>query len=262
MITDIELLTQDIDEIRQLLLQKGVEKGTKKLLEEINKEFIGSLTSISANLEETIRVLKGIAQEGRIDKKEILEAIKSIKLEPKIDVGVPTFNIPPIVMPEFPKITVPQPEVTVNPPDIHIPEVKMPKEMKVTGFASFVQAITAILKEKVTSIFSEVNRNNPLPVILTDDEGRYLKPVTTQVISPYPRAVKMDLAWGEVPAGTIDGSNTSFELANTPYEDTSVMIYVNGALQKKDDDYAISGKTITFTMAPPATSNIIAFYRY
>lgn len=171
------MIEKEIDELRQILLQKGAEKGTRILLEQINKEFIGSLTSLNVNLKETIGILKGIAQESKIDKKEILEAVSNIKLEPNISVTSPKIEIPKIEIPqiEIPKFTIPTPQVTVNPPDIHIPEIKIPNEIKVTGFISFVQALFAILKGQLNVVLGNINQQNPLPVILTDENGVFYK---------------------------------------------------------------------------------------
>lgn len=55
----------------------------------------------------------------------------------------------------------------------------------------------------------------------------------------------------EVPAGVIDGVNKIFTLANTPNSGTE-QVFLNGVLQEAgvNGDYIISGKTITFGVAP------------
>lgn len=55
----------------------------------------------------------------------------------------------------------------------------------------------------------------------------------------------------ETPSGTIDGSNTTFTLANTPVSGT-VIVFLNGLRQKSGagNDYTISGSTITYLSAP------------
>lgn len=50
----------------------------------------------------------------------------------------------------------------------------------------------------------------------------------------------------EVPAGTIDGTNAVFTLANTPSPAASLQLFRNGVLQKAGTDYALSGAVITF----------------
>ena len=55
----------------------------------------------------------------------------------------------------------------------------------------------------------------------------------------------------ETPSGTINGTNTSFTLANTPVAG-SEELYRNGQLLTLTEDYTISGSTITLVTAPVA----------
>jgi len=67
----------------------------------------------------------------------------------------------------------------------------------------------------------------------------------------------------ETPSGTINGSNTSFTLANTPITG-SVHLYKNGQLLSPTTDYTISGSTITMVIAPTSTPHLdklLAYYR-
>jgi hypothetical protein len=71
----------------------------------------------------------------------------------------------------------------------------------------------------------------------------------------------------EVPSGTVDGSNATFTLTNTPSTvsngagaASSEQVYVNGVLQNVggSNDYTISGATITFnTNAKPQSGDVI-----
>jgi hypothetical protein len=63
----------------------------------------------------------------------------------------------------------------------------------------------------------------------------------------------------EIPAGSINGSNTAFTLASAPATG-SARVYLNGVRQKVTDDYTISGSTITFVTAPPSGSNLLVDY--
>jgi len=65
----------------------------------------------------------------------------------------------------------------------------------------------------------------------------------------------------ETPSGSINGSNTSFTLANTPTSGT-VKLYLNGVRQKSGagNDYTISTNTITMTTAPVSGDVLIADY--
>ena len=68
---------------------------------------------------------------------------------------------------------------------------------------------------------------------------------------------------GEVPAGTVDGTNVAFTLTNAPDPASSLTIFRNGMLQKITQDYTISGTAVTFASAaaPQAGDTLLASYR-
>jgi hypothetical protein len=66
---------------------------------------------------------------------------------------------------------------------------------------------------------------------------------------------------GEIPTGTIDGTNTNFNLANTPIEDTQ-QVFIGGVRQDGVSQYSMSGQTIIFVTAPPLGSVLLANYNY
>jgi len=67
-------------------------------------------------------------------------------------------------------------------------------------------------------------------------------------------------AYNETPAGSIDGSNKAFTLANTPATD-SLQVFLNGAFQTGGgEDYTLAGLTITFVNAPLTGSVLKVFY--
>ena len=65
----------------------------------------------------------------------------------------------------------------------------------------------------------------------------------------------------ETPSGSVNGTNTDFELAYTPVTG-SEQVFLNGILQEPGatDDYTISGTTITFTGAPSTGDRIRVTY--
>lgn len=68
--------------------------------------------------------------------------------------------------------------------------------------------------------------------------------------------------YNETPSGTINGTNVTFNLANTPTSGT-VELYKNGVLLAITIDYTISGSTITYIIAPntvPYTDMLTASY--
>lgn len=67
----------------------------------------------------------------------------------------------------------------------------------------------------------------------------------------------------ETPSGSVNGSNTTYTLANTPTAGTEE-VFLNGILQEPGagNDYTISGGTITYLSAPLTGDKIRVSYRY
>ena len=67
----------------------------------------------------------------------------------------------------------------------------------------------------------------------------------------------------EVPAGTVNGVNTAFTLANSPAPTTSLTLFRNGLLQRLGIDYTLSGSSITFAAGgvPQGGDLLRAYYR-
>jgi hypothetical protein len=68
--------------------------------------------------------------------------------------------------------------------------------------------------------------------------------------------------YGETPSGTINGSNATFTLANTPIPAASLLLYLNGLRLRLGVDYTLSGSTITMIAIPQTGDNLVADYRY
>ena len=68
----------------------------------------------------------------------------------------------------------------------------------------------------------------------------------------------------EVPTGTVNGSNVTFTLAQTPLEngttEPSVDIFLDGLKCTFTTDYTISGVTITMVVAPAVGQKITVNY--
>jgi hypothetical protein len=77
--------------------------------------------------------------------------------------------------------------------------------------------------------------------------------------APSPGTV--NFAVNEIPSGTINSSNVTFTLANTPNLGTEMVSY-NGQLQRPTLDYTISTNTITFITAPDTGTSIYVSYIY
>ncbi len=68
---------------------------------------------------------------------------------------------------------------------------------------------------------------------------------------------------GEVPSGTLNGTNTNFTLSAAPVPAASLELYRNGIVQASGTDYSLSSNTITFLAAgvPRAGDVLEAYYR-
>lgn len=70
-------------------------------------------------------------------------------------------------------------------------------------------------------------------------------------------------AGAETPAGTIDGANRVFSLAQLPITG-SLQLFRNGLIQKEGLHFTVSDQTVTFaeTATPETNDVLIAYYRY
>lgn len=66
---------------------------------------------------------------------------------------------------------------------------------------------------------------------------------------------------GEVPTGTINGSNAVFTLANAPSPATSLEVWLNGIRLKVTEDYTLASATLTLLVAPDVGSLLLVNYR-
>lgn len=67
----------------------------------------------------------------------------------------------------------------------------------------------------------------------------------------------------EVPTGTVNGTNKTFTLANTPVPVASLKVFVNGQRMKAGgEDFTLTSNSIAFVSAPPGTSILLADYDY
>lgn len=86
--------------------------------------------------------------------------------------------------------------------------------------------------------------------------------VDTEIAGAATGLVDADFVVRETPTGLVNGSNTSYELANTPTAGTEE-VYLNGLLQEPGagNDYTISGDTITYLTAPLTGDRLRVSYR-
>ena len=75
------------------------------------------------------------------------------------------------------------------------------------------------------------------------------------------------MVFNELLGGTINGLNTLFTLANTPFASSEISIFVNGQLQTPQNlttyhDYSVTGSNVYFTTGsvPAQGSLLLAMY--
>lgn len=97
-------------------------------------------------------------------------------------------------------------------------------------------------------------------ITATDVQGALIE--LADAIDAIPAAASF--AFNETPSGSINGSNTSFNLTNAPIN-SSLQLFLNGQALRagSGNDYTISGTTITMATAPTAGETLVAgLYQY
>lgn len=75
------------------------------------------------------------------------------------------------------------------------------------------------------------------------------------------RTVGHTHVWNDIPSGTVNGVNAVFVLTQTPNPAGSLLLFLGGMLQMAGgNDYALAGRTVTFTSPPPAGLVVVAQY--
>lgn len=81
---------------------------------------------------------------------------------------------------------------------------------------------------------------------------------------PYLFFLPTTTMWMDTPVGLTNGVNYTFEILEIPNPATSLMLYVDGVLQRQSEigDYTLSNKTVTMNYIPKAGSTLLATYPY
>lgn len=108
--------------------------------------------------------LKDLFLKPAINEKKLIEAIKEIRIEPKIIVEPPRVDVktsePKVIIKESPK-----PKIVVRPPKIELQERPFPKEMKVKGFDGLIKMVSDVVKKEIEVRLKGISTVNPLPVV-------------------------------------------------------------------------------------------------
>ncbi len=127
----------------------------------------------------------------------------------------------------------------------------------ITGLANALGQRPSVGPEFGVSGVAVINANGQIETVVGDADACVLTDGTTTPCSVAPVFVD-----AETPAGTIDGSNCTFTLANLP-DGASLALFRNGLYMTAGIDYLLNAQNITFVpLAVPQLSDaLIASYR-
>ncbi len=139
---------------------------------------------------------------------------------------------------------------------------------QVTGLTSALSTLTTNISGVQTSVSTLNNNVSTLQSSFGSLSGTVtglqssLNTLTTTV-NGLSANVSFAFVDGDIPAGTLNGSNTAFTLSQTPSPATSLALYRNGLLERPGIDFTLSGAAVTFTSVsiPKTTDTLEAFYR-
>ncbi len=116
------------------------------------------------------------------------------------------------------------------------------------GFAGTVATATSTPAITLTTSITGVLKGNGTAISAATAGTDYMAP--------------SDFITRETPTGTVNGSNTSFTLANTPLSGTE-QVFLNGVLQEPGagNDYTISTNTLTYLAAPISGDRLRVSYQ-
>jgi len=143
-------------------------------------------------------------------------------------------------------------EIRVSNSDSSGPQIAI---SQVTGLTANLNAING-------SIISLTNTVNRVSATVTGLSSA-VSTLTALVNGLAPGTVNTAFVDGEVPSGMQNGTNASFNLANTPSSPSTLMVYRNGLLLANGADYSLNGTAITFvsTQVPQSNDIVQVYYR-
>jgi len=178
-----QALKQALDAINQaknVVANKRNEEDRKFIISGIGRDLVGILSPL----------LQEIAVNSKLNHDELTGILKEIKVDSPI-VNVAPANIK-VDAPNIPTIDFPKEELIkaikeaikgIKFPKTEVVAPIMPKEMKVAKIEELISGVKKLADIKMqVELSSKFNRENPLPVILTDEDGVFYKAIT-EVIS-------------------------------------------------------------------------------
>lgn len=180
-----------IEQAKKTISDKRNEEDRKFIVANIGKDLISILTPL----------LQNMVANSAWTREQMKEVISQIKVEsPKVSVEAPSVKVDAPKIPDIavPKIEFPKKELIsamreaikgIKFPDIKVPD--FPKEMKVTKVEELIKQVKKLADAKMTVELSsgKFSAENPLPVILTDEDGKFYKALASLIASGGGRGV-------------------------------------------------------------------------
>lgn len=113
------------------------------------------------------------------------------------------------------------------------------------------------LRDKLESLLGD----DELKLTIIEDLKKEIEELKDRPVgrTPFGGSVVHKFIDDETPSGTQDGSNKAFLLSKAPI---GLKLYRGGARQRITEDYTLSGKTVTFLVAPVVGEILLADYKY
>lgn len=175
-----------VEGAKQAVNNKRNEEDRRFIVANIGKDLVQLL----------IPLLQQIAENAKITKSEMTEIIKQIKVEsPSVNIKPAQIKVDAPIIPEIkiPEIKFPKEEmnkaikeafkgIKFPKQDITIPENWYKEPLKIEKIEELIANLDKLATAKLNLDLGNINRDNPLPVILTDEDGTFYKAIT-EVIS-------------------------------------------------------------------------------
>lgn len=181
---------EEIEKAKQVIRQAEMEVQKRQITKGVGEIIVKELKP----------ALEGLVAQMRESVAQYLEGIKNIKIEaPSVSVSTPEVTVPKIDTPVIPKIELP----TINVPEIKVPEIVIdtkPLEVALVKAISKIKIPAPEVTVKTPKIdmpkmpeftypksmsvgLENITRDSPMPVILVDDKGKYVKQITDISVS-------------------------------------------------------------------------------
>jgi len=137
-------------------------------------------------------------------------------------------------------------------PPIQIGDViGLPNELAIRPKEGLSYTVSRVLFVNLSGLLESV-AGNPSDCVHVDGTA-------TRCTDPSNAGIYVD---GEIPSGTKNGTNATFQVKNAPNPPTALHLFRNG-IRLSSSDFSVTGSTIVFVSVPPKPQDsLVVDYRY